>query len=148
MTVGVVLINPKYAHNVGHCVRAASCLGADFVWYTGDRIRFSGKNGLRIPREERMREYADVDFQHVGPKFFADPTVLKMTPVAVEFDQRMETLPQFEHPENPLYVFGPEDGGLGKVIMMHCHRFVTIPTKHCVNLAAAVYITLYDRSLG
>jgi hypothetical protein len=28
-----------------------------------------------------------------------------------------------------------------------CHKFVFIPMKHCANLAASVYIILYDRLL-
>jgi hypothetical protein len=67
--------------------------------------------------------------------------------VAVEITPNAENLTEFEHPENPLYVFGPEDGSIPKIAMAHCHRFVTIPTKHCVNLAAAVYLMLYDRQL-
>ncbi len=45
------------------------------------------------------------------------------------------------------YVFGPEDGSIPPVLRRHCHRFVSIPTKHCTNLAAAVYTVLYDRIL-
>jgi tRNA C32,U32 (ribose-2'-O)-methylase TrmJ len=50
------------------------------------------------------------------------------------------------HPENAVYVFGPEDGSIPPVFRRHCHRFVSIPSKHCLNLAAAVYIVLYDRN--
>jgi tRNA(Leu) C34 or U34 (ribose-2'-O)-methylase TrmL len=53
----------------------------------------------------------------------------------------------FEHPGDALYVFGPEDGGLPKAVRLHCHRFVFIPTHHCLNLAAAVNVVLYDRRL-
>jgi tRNA(Leu) C34 or U34 (ribose-2'-O)-methylase TrmL len=53
----------------------------------------------------------------------------------------------FEHPENALYVFGPEDGSLPKTVRLLCHRFVVIPTHHCLNLAAAVNVVLYDRRL-
>jgi tRNA C32,U32 (ribose-2'-O)-methylase TrmJ len=52
---------------------------------------------------------------------------------------------QFEHPENALYLFGPEDGSIPQMYLQYCHRFVVIPTRHCVNLAAAVYTVLYDR---
>ena len=34
-----------------------------------------------------------------------------------------------------------------QVTLKNCHRFVVIPTKHCVNLAAAVYLVLYDRQM-
>ena len=51
----------------------------------------------------------------------------------------------FEHPERALYVFGPEDGSLGRAVLARCHRFLVIPTRHCANLSAAVYTVLYDR---
>lgn len=44
-----------------------------------------------------------------------------------------------------MYLFGPEDGSLDRAILGLCHRFVVIPTRHCTNLAAAVYTVLYDR---
>jgi len=31
------------------------------------------------------------------------------------------------------------------MMLTHCHRFIIIPSKHCLNLAAAVYLILYDR---
>ena len=70
-----------------------------------------------------------------------------VTPVAVELRPDAESLVTFEHPENALYVFGPEDGGVPKPIRLLCHRFVVIPTHHCLNLAAAVNVVLYDRRL-
>jgi hypothetical protein len=30
-------------------------------------------------------------------------------------------------------------------VLARCHRFVVIPTRHCTNLAAAVYTVHYDR---
>jgi tRNA(Leu) C34 or U34 (ribose-2'-O)-methylase TrmL len=70
-----------------------------------------------------------------------------VTPVAVELLPHSESLVDFEHPEDALYVFGPEDGGLPKPVRLLCHRFVSIPTHHCLNLAAAVNVVLYDRRL-
>jgi len=34
----IVLISPKYAHNVGMVVRLASCYGLKQVWFTGERV--------------------------------------------------------------------------------------------------------------
>ena len=51
----------------------------------------------------------------------------------------------FVYPEHALYVFGPEDGSLGRATLAQCHRFLVIPTRHCANLSAAVYTVLYDR---
>jgi hypothetical protein len=47
-------------------------------------------------------------------------------------------LPAFRHPEKAVYIFGPEDGGLDRAWLTRCHRFVRIPTRHCLNLACAV----------
>ena len=142
-TPAVCLTNPKFAHNVGAAVRAASCFGIKQVWYTGNQ--FSIDDGKRLPREERMKGYKDVDLIQFDYPFdaFDNGTV----PVAIELRDNSENLAWFEHPEHALYVFGPEDGSIGKSVLRHCHRFVVIPTKHCVNLAAAVYIVLYDRML-
>jgi tRNA(Leu) C34 or U34 (ribose-2'-O)-methylase TrmL len=70
-----------------------------------------------------------------------------VTPVAVELLPTAEPLVSFEYPEDALYLFGPEDGGLPKAVRLHCHRFVFIPTHYCLNLAAAVNVVLYDRRL-
>ena len=67
--------------------------------------------------------------------------------MAVELRPNAESLVDFEHPDEATYVFGPEDGSLPKGILSVCHRFVVIPTPHCLNLAAAVNVVLYDRRL-
>jgi len=137
----VALLSPKDARNVGMVVRAASCFGIKQVWYSGDRFRL--EEGERLPREERMRGYAEVELRQFD--YFFDEFEKDVVPVAIELQPGAELLPQFEHPEKALYVFGPEDGSLGQIARKHCHRFVVIPTAHCTNLAAAVYIVLYDR---
>lgn len=99
----------------------------------------------RLPREERMKGFRDVELrQH--DEFF-DQFDRDVVPVAIELRPNAEPLPLFEHPEKALYVFGPEDGTLGANFLRNCHRFVVIPTRHCVNLAAAVYLVLYDRAM-
>lgn len=139
-TPSIALVNPKFPHNVGAAVRAASCFGAKQVWFTGDRVKFDNKN--RLPREERMKGYKDVEIRQYD--YFYDQFE-DITPVAIELRPNSESLSSFKHPERALYVFGPEDGSLSGKHLEHCHRFVVIPTKHCVNLSAAVYLVLYDR---
>lgn len=140
-TPSIVLVNPKFSHNVGAAVRAASCFGAKQVWWTGNRVKLDDKH--RLPREERMKGYNDVElrqFDEVYDQFDSD-----VVPVAIELRKNAEPLQSFEHPKKAIYIFGPEDGSLNGTHLSRCHRFVVIPTKHCVNLAAAVYIVLYDR---
>jgi tRNA(Leu) C34 or U34 (ribose-2'-O)-methylase TrmL len=139
----VALVNPKFPHNVGAAVRAASCYGVPQVWFTGDRVQLAGERRMRLPREERMRGYQEVELRHCDNLFDAYDS--SVTPVAVELRRNTESLIEFEHPERALYVFGPEDGSLDRAVLGLCHRFVVIPTRHCTNLSAAVYTILYDR---
>lgn len=139
----VCLINPKYTANVGAIQRAASCYDVKQVWFTGNRIKL--EEGERLPREERMKGYKNVDLIQYDYPF--DHFGKGVTPVAIELLPNSENLFDFEHPENALYVFGPEDGSIPQVMRQHCHRFVVIPSRHCLNLAAAVYTVLYDRKM-
>jgi|SRR5581483_941146 len=141
VTPAVALCNPKYDHNVGAVLRACSCFGIKQLWFSGNRVKL--KDGHRLPREERMKGYNDVELRNFD--YFFEQFDRDVTPVAVELKRNAEMLPQFVHPEKPLYVFGPEDGSIEQVLLRHCHRFVVIPTAHCVNLSAAVYLILYDR---
>lgn len=143
-TPAVLLMNPKYSRNVSQVVRACSCFGIEQCWFTGNRVQMELDGAKRMPREERMKGYSAVDIVQYDYPFeqFKD-----VTPIGVEVLENAEMLTDFEHPENALYVFVPEDGSLPDVAKRHCHRFVFIPMRHCANLAASAYITLYDRFL-
>jgi tRNA(Leu) C34 or U34 (ribose-2'-O)-methylase TrmL len=60
MAPAVGLVDPKFPHNVGAAVRAASCYGIGQVWFTGNRVPLDASRRYRLPREERMRGYKDV----------------------------------------------------------------------------------------
>ncbi|MBV9864142.1 MAG: hypothetical protein JO316_02210 [Abitibacteriaceae bacterium] len=143
--LAIGLINPKFPHNVGAAVRAASCYGASHLFYTGDRIDEALVELKRLPREERMKGYRDVKWQR--QEKFLELFDADIVPVAVELRPQAETLFDFVHPPRAVYIFGPEDGSLEPGILASCHRFIVIPTAHCLNLAAAVNVVLYDRTL-
>lgn len=147
----VVLIEPQFAHNVGQAVRACSCWDFAQLWWTGGAVSLDVRRGGRLPREERMRGYADVAlFRAERPLDHFPPDA---TPVAVELRPGSEPLHHFEHPDRAVYVFGPENGSIPKPVLHRCHgstelaevRFVVIPSSHCLNLAAAVNVVGYDR---
>ena len=138
----IALFNPKFPRNLGAVLRAASCFGIEQVWFSGDRINLDEEK--RLPREERMKGYDST--QLIQYDYFFDQFE-NVTPVAVEITPTSEILTTFDHPDDALYVFGPEDGSIPSHVLQHCHRFVTIPTLHCTNLAAAVYIVMYDRHM-
>jgi tRNA(Leu) C34 or U34 (ribose-2'-O)-methylase TrmL len=139
----VALVNPKHPQNVGMVVRLASCYALRQVWFTGERVSLNPADGERLPREERMKGYKDVQMIHY--ECFFDQFPADTVPVAVEVRADSEPLHSFGHPANALYVFGPEDGSIPKALLRHCHRFVVIPTRHCLNLATAVATVLWDR---
>lgn len=139
----LVLCDPRYPHNLGAAVRAASCYGLKQVWFTGDRVRLEIEAKKRLPREERMKGYKEVDIISFDRPLEQFPK--GCTPVAVEVRENAELLPNFVHPENAVYVFGPEDGSIPQAVLAACHRFLRIPTRHCLNLGVAVGTVLYDR---
>lgn len=138
----VLLWNPKLPHNVGAALRACSCWGLEQLWWSGHRVTLDVAEGERLPREERMKGYRNVEMTIDDYPF---DRFESCTPVAVELLPGSENIVEFQHPKDALYVFGPEDGSIPQVVRRHCHRFIFMPTHHCLNLAAAVNIVLYDR---
>jgi tRNA(Leu) C34 or U34 (ribose-2'-O)-methylase TrmL len=144
---GIVLINPRFSHNVGMVVRLAACYGFKQVWFTGDRVRYELERKKRLPREERMKGWKEVEMVQFDRPLEQFPS--DVVPVAVEVRANSERLHEFEHPKNAVYVFGPEDGSIPSPILRMCHRFVVIPTMnhYCLNLATATATVLYDRAV-
>lgn len=144
-TPAIIMYNPKYPHNVGAAVRACSCFDSPLIVFTGDRVSLEpkGKKGYRLPREERMKGYKDVTL--INDDYPFNRFTKNVIPVAVEVRDNAERLPYFIHPKNAVYVFGPEDGSLPQIYLKHCQQFIVIPSKHCLNLSAAIYVVLYDR---
>src|SRR5271166_6133658 len=79
----VILIDPKYPHNVGAALRSCSCFGLKQLWWTGTRVKIDPVKGERLPREERMKGYKEVALLPCEQPldYFAD---LPAVPVAVE----------------------------------------------------------------
>ncbi len=110
VTPSIVMYDPRFPHNVGAAVRAASCFDVHQVWITGKRTAEQVWKAKRIPREERMKGFNDVELILDDRPFDHFPR--GTTPVAIELLPNAQSLLGFEHPENPVYVFGPEDGSV------------------------------------
>ncbi len=132
------LSNPKSATNVASVLRAAGCYGASSVFYTGERYR-------------RAKDFnADTKAMHkliptIGVDMLSAMVPAGAVAVAVELVEGAVPLPEFVHPTNAFYVFGPEDGSLSNCDLAWCEQVVYIPTRGCMNLAATVNVVLYDR---
>lgn len=127
---------PKTPANVGSVLRAAFCYGAAMVAQTGKR--YSGSS------TDTPKAFRHLPLLCVDDLFDVIPH--DCVPVAVDLLDDAKSLVDYQHPERAFYIFGPEDGTLGKAITSRCRDKVFVPTAFCMNLAAAVNVVLYDRA--
>ncbi len=136
--VSIGLINPKSPTNVGAVMRAAGCFRVGSVFYTGERY-------VRAARFSTDTQNASRQIPLTGVT-----SLLKCIPentkiVCVEFVEGATLLPEYQHPNNAFYIFGPEDGTIDQEIIDRADAVVYVPTIGCMNLAASVNVVLYDR---
>ncbi len=129
------LHKPKNKENVGSVLRAAGCYGAASVAMTGQRFKRAATDTTSAWRHIPLMQVEDL--QAIIP--------FDCVPVAVELIEGAKDLTTYTHPERAFYVFGPEDGTLGKNVLEWCRDVVYIPMNGCSNLAATVNVVLYDR---
>jgi tRNA(Leu) C34 or U34 (ribose-2'-O)-methylase TrmL len=114
------------------------------LWISGQRWKEGWED--RLPREERMRIYDDVEvYECDAPLYAFDKAACAL--VCVEVNATAIPLAYYEHPENPVYVLGPEDGSVPKWARLNCHEFVILPGKTCYNMSVALGMVLMDRHL-
>jgi tRNA(Leu) C34 or U34 (ribose-2'-O)-methylase TrmL len=130
------LVRPKSHHNVGSVLRAAFCYGAALVAIEGDRsgVRshldtFKAWRHIPVLRGDDLHDLIPFD----------------AVPIAVDLVDGATPLPAYQHPQRAFYVFGPEDGTLGRKHLDWCVHKIMVPTRECMNLAAAINVVLYDR---
>lgn len=133
--IGIGLVAPKNEHNVGGVLRAAHCFGASLLLLQAPRYRHGATN---VSHAERHITMIVGDICDLRP--YNCPIVV------VDIVDGARPLPTFHHPERALYVFGPEDGSVPKDIIDRAQHVVSIPSRFCLNLAAAANVVLYDRA--
>lgn len=139
MSTHLALINPKSPQNMGSILRAAGC-------YQSQSIRYTGERYTRAKRFHTDTKNIHLDIPVNQVEHIIDLQADKyLKKVAVELVEGATPLPLFEHPEDALYIFGPEDGSIEQSVIDQCDSVVYIPTKGCMNLAATVNVLLYDR---
>ncbi|AZN34362.1 RNA methyltransferase [Pseudoalteromonas agarivorans] len=132
------LINPKSPTNVGGVLRAAGCYDAKQVFFTGSRYLNAKKFHTDTKNVvERIALTGTDNLLSVKPE--------GAKVVVIELIEGATALPDFKHPENAFYVFGPEDGSVPKEVLKWCDEVVYVPTIGCMNLAATCNVVLYDR---
>ncbi len=135
----IALVNPKSRENVGGALRAAGCYDASLVVIAGTRPEhYMGRIAT-----DTQKAYRHIPTLRVDDVFDALP--YDCVPVAVDLVPHAKCLFGFTHPERAFYIFGPEDGTLGKDVTDRCKYAVSVPTRYCMNLAATTNVVLYDR---
>ena len=136
--INIGLINPKSPTNVGAVMRAAGCYQANNVFYTGQRYANAAKFNTDTQNIKEKIPLTAVDS-------IDESLINGVKVVCVDLVEGATPLPLFEHPEQALYIFGPEDGTIPQCIIDKADAVVYVPTVGCMNLAASVNVLLYDR---
>ena len=132
---GIAFYEPKFVENIGTAIRSAHCFGVDFIAIIGARYKKQPSDTMATERHIPIYEYEDLeDFLKHKP--------LDCEVIAIECDGE-ENLESFAHPERCIYLFGGEDRNVPKEIKSR----IKFETSHCVNMAIAASITIYDRHL-
>lgn len=108
--VSIGLSNPKSPTNVGAVMRAAGCYRVDNVIYTGERYDRAAK--FQTDTKSMSRKIPLTGVNSLLDDLPADTHI-----VCVELAEGAIPLPHFQHPENALYVFGPEDGTIAQDVV-------------------------------
>ena len=132
------LHSPKCNANVGAIMRTAHCFGADLVILSGHRYHKQAT--------DTTKAWRSIPVLHNQPDLWA-AAPYGAVPVAVDLVPGAVPLDRFVHPERAYYIFGPEDGTLGRQTLDRCRHRVMIPTLHCLNLGMAALAVLYDRAV-
>ncbi len=132
------LHKPKDIANIGGVIRAAQAYGSGIVAISGDRIKGDAINhATNTGKGHRHFPVLRGDLKTLVP--------FGAVPVAVDLVEGAVPLPDFIHPKQAFYIFGPEDGTLGREILDWTPFKIMVPTSICMNLAATVNVVLYDR---
>lgn len=132
------LVRPKHDVNIGSAIRAAHCYGAAMLAIENARAEVkqktdtqSGWRHMPVLRGDNLRDLIPYG----------------AIPIAVDLVDGAESLFSFQHPQRAFYIFGPEDGTLGRRHIDWCPYKIQIPTIGCMNLAATINVVFYDRAL-
>ncbi|MCE9686839.1 RNA methyltransferase [Shewanella sp. AS16] len=141
--VSIGLVNPKTPVNVDGIMRASGCYRVDSVFYTGRRYELAAKSGEAQYQVDTKAAAKRIPLTGVDCLLEQMPANAKL--ICVDLVEGATPLPEFEHPQNAFYVFGPEDGTIGQQLIDRADAVVYVPTVGCMNLAASVNVLLYDR---
>lgn len=124
--------------NVGTLWRSAYCLGADFIFTIGKRYKREASDTTKAFKHIPLWTFDTVDdfLCHM-------PRDCQL--IGIEITDTAKSLEVFCHPERAIYLLGQEDGSLPQGILNRCVHVVKFTSRHCLNVASAGTVVLYDR---
>lgn len=140
--VNIGLINPKSPKNVDSVRRSAGNYRVASIFYTGVRYLRALQMNPNTPNISR-KVSENISVSEVDTIFDEIPKNAQI--VCVELAENAIPLPEYQHPDNAFYIFGPEDGSIDQATLDRADAVTYIPTVGCMNLAATVNVVLYDR---
>jgi len=126
--------------NLGNLIRSAHAFGASFIFLIDVHYTLASACSDTSQAETQLPLY-----RFAAPGELVLPRNCRL--IGVELLDEAVDLPSFRHPLNAAYVFGPERSSLSPAMVARCDHVVRIPTRFCINLAAAGAIVMYDRML-
>ncbi len=102
-------------------MRAAGCFRADSVFYTGERY-------VRAARFNTDTHDAGLDIPLVGVACLLENVPENTKIVCVELAEGAIPLPEYQHPDQAYYIFGPEDGTLDQDVLRQTRQ---VDLNHC-----------------
>ncbi len=127
--------------NLGNLVRSAHAFGASFAFLVDAHYTVGSARSDTSVAEKQLPVY-----RYDRPDELSLPKTCSL--IGVELLDEAIDLPSFRHPLNAAYVFGPERSSLSPEMVARCDHVVKIPTRFCINLAAAGAIVMYDRTIS
>ncbi len=124
-------------------MRAAGCYQADEILYTGKRYALAAKHRGEQYNTDTKKAKLHIPLTATDNLLNARTDGVKL--VCVDLVEGAVPLPDFDHPDKAIYVFGPEDGTIDQDIIDSADAVVYVPTIGCMNLASSVNVLLYDR---
>ena len=128
--------------NVGNLLRSAHSFGASFFFTISPAVDV--KEMKASDTSDSFGHLPFYNFEKVSDLIVPLNTSL----VAVEFLPDAVELPSFRHPQQAIYVLGPEGGNVSPEMLARCQHKLKIPMKFCINVGVAGAIVMYDRLIS
>jgi len=136
---GIGIENFKTDQNIGTLWRSASIMKASFIFTIGKQYKIQATDTAISWKHIPLYNYENFE-----AFYKALPYDCQL--VGVEMDEKSVPVAEFVHPPRCVYLLGSEDNGLSKTALEKCHKLVQLPGDHCMNVAVAGSIIMYDRS--